>query len=403
MPVFDYKATNNLGEQLSGMIEAPSESVAASMLSDRGLIILSIGEGKLRTSGEIDLPFLNRIKVKDIVIFSRQLAVMSSANVPIVQALKIIKDQTENPRMKKIVANIGDEVDGGAKLSQAIGAYPKVFSDFFISMIRSGETSGKLDEVLNYLADQQESDYDMQSKIHGAMIYPSFIIFGLVVVGFLMSIFVLPKLTDILTQSGAQLPFATKVLVGISSFMTSYWWIVLLALVGMTVGFRFITSSSGPLKAQWDLVKLKLPVFGGLFQRIYIIRITRSLSTLIVGGVPLTAALEITADVVGNYVYEQLIRGTVKEVEDGRSIATLFLENDSIPTMVSQMMQVGEQTGKLDQILEKLTDFYSRELENLVSNLTTLIEPLIMLVMGGAVGFVVVAIILPLYNLSSGY
>ena len=403
MPVFQYKATNNTGEQLEGMIEAPSEGVAATMLSDRGLIILSLGEGHKKLSGDINLPFLNRIKVKDIVIFSRQLAVMASANVPIVQALKIIKDQTENIRMQKIVSEIGDEVDGGAKLSQSLAVYPNVFSDFFISMVKSGETSGKLDEVLNYLADQQENDYDMQSKIHGAMIYPSFIIFALVLVGFGMSIFVLPKLTSILTDSGAELPFATKVLVSISGFMSSYWWVVLIAMVGMVVGIRFVIGRDGPLKTQWDFVKLKLPVFGKLFQRIYVVRITRSLSTLIVGGVPLTTALNITADVVGNYVYEQLIRSTVKEVEDGRSIATLFLESDSMPTMVSQMMKVGEQTGKLDQILDKLTDFYSRELENVVSNLTTLIEPLIMLVMGGAVGFVVIAIILPLYNLSSSY
>ena len=402
MPVFQYKATNDAGEHLEGEVEAVNESLAAAELSDRGLIILTLEEST-KHRGEIDLPFLNRITVKDIVVFSRQLAVMASANVPIVQAIKIIRDQTDNPRMQKIISEIGYEVDGGAKLSQAMSQYPKIFSDFFISMIRSGETSGKLDEVLNYLADQQESDYDMQQKIHGAMIYPAFIMFGLVAVGFLMSIFVLPKLTSILTDSGAELPFATKVLVGISGFMSSYWWVALAIIIAVVGIFRFVTGGDGPLKSQWDFIKLKMPIFGGLFQRIYVLRITRSLSTLIVGGVPLTTALEIVADVVGNTVYKELILETVKEVEDGRSIATLFLESDEIPTMVSQMMQVGEQTGKLDKILDRLTNFYSRELENLVSNLTTLIEPLIMLVMGGAVGFVVVAIILPLYNLSSNF
>ena len=402
MAVFQYKATNNNGSHVEGEVEAPNEAMAAEMLADRGLVILSLHEGKKRT-GEIDLPFLNRITVKDIVVFSRQLAVMSSANVPIVQAIKIIRDQTNNPRMQKIIAEVGNEVDGGAKLSQAMARYPKVFSDFFISMVRSGETSGKLDEVLNYLADQQESDYDMQQKIHGAMIYPAFIIFGLIAVGFLMSIFVLPKLTDILTQAGTDLPFATKALVGISDFMSSYWWVALIIMVAIASFFRFITGKTGPLKTQWDFLKLKMPIFGGLFQRIYILRITRSLSTLIIGGVPLTTALQITSDVVGNDIYQKLILDTVKEVEDGHSIATLFLESEEVPTMVSQMMQVGEQTGKLDKILDRLTNFYSRELENMVSNLTTLIEPLIMLVMGGAVGFVVVAIILPLYNLSAGF
>jgi type IV pilus assembly protein PilC len=375
--------------------------VAASVLSDKGFIILSLEESK-KGSMEIDLPFLNRIKVKDIVVFSRQLSVMASATVPIVQALRILTEQTKNPRMKKIVAEIGDEVDGGAKLSQALAKYPKVFSDFFISMVRSGETSGKLDDVLNYLADQQERDYDLQSKIKGAMIYPAFIVTGLVIVGFLMSIFVLPKLTAILTESGTELPVTTKALIWGSNFMKSYWWAVLLLMVGSFFGFRFLTGGGGPLKHQWDYIKLKLPVFGGLFQRIYIVRITRSLSTLIKGGVPLVTALKIAADVVGNFVYEDLLRKTVKEVEDGRSIASLMLESQEVPAMVSQMMRVGEETGKLDQILEKLTGFYSRELENMVANLVTLIEPLIMMVMGVAVGFVVVSIILPMYNLSAG-
>lgn len=403
MPVYAYKASNTTGEQVEGMIEAPSEAVAASTLADRGLIILSLSESSSRSTKAIDLPFLNRITVKDIVIFSRQLSVMASANVPIVQALRILTDQTENIRMKKIVSEIGDEVDGGAKLSQALGRHPKVFSDFFISMVRSGETSGKLDDVLNYLADQQERDYDLQAKIKGAMIYPAFILFGLVAVGFVMSIFVLPKLTDILQQAGTELPLSTKVLVAISNYMQSYWWTVLIALGGFLFGFRFLTGSSGPLKSQWDFLKLRLPVFGELFQRIYVVRVTRSLSTLIIGGVPLTTALRITADVVGNKVYEGLLRDTVKEVEDGRSIATLFLESKETPTMVSQMMRVGEQTGKLDQILDKLTQFYARELENMVGNLVTLVEPLIMMVMGAAVGFVVVSIILPLYNLSAGF
>lgn len=403
MPVFQYKATDNEGQQIEGRVEAPSEAIAASTLADKGLIILSLSEAVGKEGITIDLPFLNRIETKDVVVFSRQLAVMASANVPIVQALRILTDQTTNPRMKKAVNEIGDEVDGGAKLSQALARFPKVFSDFFVSMVKSGETSGKLDEVLNYLADQQERDYDLQAKIKGAMIYPAFILFGLVVVGFLMTIFVLPKLTEILTQSGTDLPFTTQILVSVADFMQSFWWIVLIAIAGGLFGFRKLTGAQGPLKNQWDYVKLRLPVFGNLFQRIYIVRITRSLSTLIVGGVPLTTALKITSDVVGNSLYETLLDETVKEVEDGRSIATLFLQSSQVPTMVSQMMRVGEQTGKLDQILDKLTQFYARELENLVANLVTLIEPLIMMIMGAAVGFVVVSIIMPLYNLSSGF
>lgn len=402
MPLFNYRATTQEGQEVEGAVEAPSENVASSILSDRGLIILYLEEGK-RKRMELDLPFLNRIKPKDIVMFSRQLAVMSSATVPIVQALRILVEQTEQRRMKKIISEVADEVDGGAKLSQSFERYPKAFSDFYVSMVRSGETSGKLDEVLNYLADQLEKDYDLQSRIRGAMIYPAFIILGLVVVGFLMTIFVLPKLTNILTETGTELPFSTKILIMFSNFMKSYWWLIVLLFIGGGLGLHKVTGRGGAFKNQWDYLKLKLPVFGTLFQRIYLVRFTRSLSTLIVGGVPLTSALKITSDVVGNAVYQDLIRETVKEVEDGRSIATLFLKSEEVPRMVSQMIRVGEQTGRLDRILAKLTEFYSREVENLVANMVTLIEPLIMMVMGAAVAFVVISIILPLYNLSAGF
>lgn len=386
---------------MQGSVDAPSENVASSILVDRGLIILSLEEKRERGL-KLSFNFLNRIKTKDVVIFSRQLAVMASASVPIVQALKILINQTANPRLKVVISEVADEVDGGAKLSKAMGKYRDIFSDFYIAMIRSGETSGKLDEVLNYLADQQEKDYDLTSKIKGAMIYPIFILSGLVVVGIVMMVFVVPKLTAIITESGAQLPFATKVLIFVSDAMRNYWYILIALFVGIVGGGGyFIKRGAG--KILLDKFKLKVPIFGKLWQRIYLVRMTRSLSTLIVGGVPLTAALEVVADVVGNSLYEDIIRRTIKEVEDGNSMATLFLKSPEVPAMVSQMMSVGEQTGRLEHILSKITDFYDREIENLVTNMVSLIEPLIMVLMGVGVGIMVAAIILPMYQLASSF
>ncbi len=401
MAFFQYRARNARGEVMQGSVEAPSENVASSILVDRGLIILSLEE-KEKLSLNFDLPFLNRIKNKDIVVFSRQLAVMASASVPIVQALKILVNQTDNKRLKVIISEVADEVDGGAKLSQALGRYHKTFSDFYVAMLRSGETSGKLDEVLNYLADQQEKDYDLTSKIKGAMIYPVFILVGLTIVAIVMMVFVVPKLTAIISESGAELPIATRILIMVSNFMRHYWYI-LLFLVGGGGYTLFRLTRRGPAKIYYDRLKLKIPVFGKLWQRIYLVRLTRSLSTLIVGGVPLTAALEVTADVVGNDLYKDLIKKTIKEVEDGNSVASLFLKSPEVPPLVSQMMSVGEQTGRLEQILTKITDFYAREIENLVANMVSLIEPLIMVLMGVGVGLMVAAIILPMYQLASSF
>ena len=399
MPYFRYKATDENSETIQGMIQAASRDVAAEILTDQGLTILAIDEEKIGF-WEKSLKFLNRVKIQDLVIFSRQLSVTVSATIPLVQGLRIIVAQTESPVLKSIVSEVADDVEGGAKLSAALGRHPEIFTDFFVNLIRSGEASGKLDEVLNYLADQQEKDYDLSSKIKGAMIYPAFIVSGLVIVGTLMMVFVIPELTAILQETGTELPLSTKILIFTSNFLISYWWLLLIIVVVVSFVFRVVTRS-GTGKYYWDSFKLKLPIFGPLFQKIILVRFTRSLHTLTTGGVALTRSLEIVSDVVDNSVYKELIDQTSAEVEDGNPIATVFLQSDEVPVMVSQMLNLGEKTGRLDDILDKLANFYSREVSNMVNNLVTLLEPLVMMLMGVAVGVLVSAIILPLYNLAS--
>lgn len=403
MPIFDYKAKNREGESVEGAVEAPDEKVAADVLIGKSLIILSLSERRNILSWKQSPVWLNRIHSKDLVIFSRQLSVMISANLSLVESLRILIKQTENPRLRLIISEVADEVDGGASLSQALSHYPHVFTNFFIHMIKSGETSGRLDEVLNYLADQQERDYETMSKIKGAMIYPAFIVGALFIVGAIMMIVVVPRMTQVLIETGQELPLATKILIGTSNALKRFWWLMGLIIIGLGLIAKTVHTRSPAFQNYWDHVKLKLPIFGTALKRIYIVRFTRSLGTLLQGGVPLTLGLEVVAEVVGNKLYRELILDTVNEVEDGRSIATIFEKSKEMPTMVTNMLKAGEDTGKIDIILERLTDFYTREVNNLIDNLVSLIEPIIMIVLGVAVGIIVAAIILPMYNLASGF
>lgn len=399
MPVYDYKAKDSEGQSFTGAVEAPNDVVAQDTLKERGLIVVNLNERKHSTLFQSSLSFFNRVPKKDIVLFARQLAVMISATVPIVQSLRILVKQTTNITFKIIISEIADEVDGGAKLSASLARYPQAFSDFFIHMIRSGETTGKLDETLNYLADQQEKDYDLESKIKGAMIYPAFILGAMVIIGVLMMIFVIPRLTDTLIASGAEIPTLTKLLIGTSVFLKNFWWL-LIALIGIGVALirLYIRTPAG--HRQFDAIKFRLPVFGQIFEKIYLVRFARSFSTLIASGIPVTKSLEIVADVIGNVLYKELTLATIKEVEAGNSIASVFVQSKVVPPMLPQMMIVGEQTGKLDLILDKLSAFYAKELENLVANLVSIIEPLILVVMGVGVFILVVSILQPLYNLA---
>jgi len=399
MPVYDYKAKDNDGATLTGAVEAPNDVVAQDTLKERGLVVVALNERKQNTLFQASLSFFNRVPRKDVVLFARQLAVMISATVPIVQSLRILVKQTSNITFKIIISVVADEVDGGAKLSASLARYPQTFSDFFVQMVRSGETTGKLDETLNYLADQEEKDYDLNSKIRGAMVYPAFILGAMVIIGVLMMIFVIPKLTDTLVQTGSELPITTKALIAISNILTHYWWLLIaVGMIGASLLRVYLRTPDG--RRRYDFLKFRMPVFGQIFQKIYLVRFSRSFSTLIASGIPVTRSLEIVADVIGNVLYKEVTMETIKEVEAGNSVASVMIKTKQIPAMLPQMMIVGEQTGKLDLILDKLASFYAKELENLVANLVSIIEPLILVVMGVGVAIIVMAILLPLYNLA---
>jgi type II secretory pathway component PulF len=397
---YDYTARDAQGNPVSGLVEADTAEAATDALKDKGYFVLSLDLHKVNAIFEFDLSAWTKVGVKDMVIFSRQFSVLMGAKVPVVQALKTAARQTQQKRFQQIVSDIAAEVESGTALSVAMSEHPQAFSPFFVNMVRSGETTGKLEDVMNYLADQMERDFDMMAKIKGAMVYPIFIMSALVVVGIVMMTYVVPKLTSTLTESGVTLPWTTKLLIATSSFMTAYIIQIIVAVILLVAAFRWWTSQQSG-RATWDRIKLKVPIFGPLLVHMYIVRITRSMSTLLSGGVDIPQSLEICADIVGNEYYRQQLLETMKEVSDGNSITTVFIRNKSMPMMVPQMMAVGEETGRLGEVLERLNGFYSRELSNSITNLVSAIEPLIMIIMGGAVGIMVSAIMLPMYNMAN--
>lgn len=396
---FSYNARDSQGTLRTGTVEAASVTAAQEILHAHGLVVIKVLPVKNISIIE-KLNFFGRISPKEVVLFSRQLATLINAKIPIVMSLKILQTQVTSKKLQVIIGEIASKVESGDALSAAIVGYPKLFNDMYVNLVHSGELSGSLDESLAYLADQVEKDYDLRSKIVGAMTYPAFIMFALVVVGFLMFIFVLPPMISLLQEQEVELPFTTKILVFITTFMQNYWWVVLGALVGGGVGTKlYIATPSG--RYFFDYAKLKMPIFSKLVLDIYMARFARNLSTLLAGGIPIVKALDSVADIVGNAVYRDIIFEASTEVKNGKGIAQSLVDRSEFPAIVSQMIQIGESTGKLTDILDKLAHFYEKEVESILKVLTTLIEPLIMMLLGLAVAVMVAGILLPIYNLAS--
>ncbi|MCX6792479.1 MAG: type II secretion system F family protein [Candidatus Falkowbacteria bacterium] len=400
MPTFNFKAANPVSDrQESGTIEAANEAQAIDTLASRGLQIISLKELSLNAGWSAN-ELISRVTTKDIVSFSRQFSVMVGASVPVVESLKVLSKQITKPKLRKIVAEIGDEVDSGGNLSTSLAKHPKIFSNFYTSVVKSGEQSGKLDDSLNYIADEMEKDYDMNSKIKGAMIYPIFVICMMIGIGFLMMMFIVPKLTQIVIETGSELPAATKTMIAISDFLNAYWWTLLIGAGALAVAIKFYLKTK-PGRLLFDHIILNMPIFGILLQMICLVRFTRSMNTLIIGGVNISTSLQVAGEVVDNAYYKKIIDDTIIEVQSGNSICTIFVKTKEIPNMVSQMMLVGEKTGKLDVSLEKVTNFYNREITNMLANMMSLIEPVLMVTMGLGVGVMVWAILMPMYSVVS--
>ncbi len=399
MAEYLYKARDLTGNLKTGEITAENESNAAELLAGHKLVLTRLSP---KSANAIDLAkflnSLNRVKAKDRVIFTRQLGTMVKSGLPIVQALHVLAEQTSNKKFEAIIGEMAAAIEGGSSFSAALGKYPKIFDRVYVNLVRAGEASGKLDETLDRLATQQEKSYRLAGKIQGALLYPGFVFVALIGATILMLIVVIPPLKSIFTESGAQLPLPTRILISMSDALLKFWYLFIIGVVGLVFGARWYLGT-GQGHAGWDRLKLRMPVFGGLFRKIYISRMTRTLATLVGSGVSILEALEIVADSVGNSVYAKALHEAAKQVEGGVPLSTPLKANPAFPPLVPQMVSVGEQTGKMDQVLTKLADFYEEEVDTVTKNISTLMEPIIMVVMGVAVGGLLIAILLPIYSL----
>ncbi len=396
-----YHARDAHGALKTGEISATSEEQAAEMLREHQLILTKLSPKK-ESSLDLarSLSIFKRVSMKDRVIFTRQLSTMVKSGLPIVQALHILSEQTSNKYFQETIQTIAQDIEGGASFSTALAKYPSLFDKVYINMARSGEASGQLDDILNRLATQQEKSYQLAKKVRGALMYPGFVLVAMVAATILMMIVVIPPLKTIFSDAGAKLPFATRMLIALSDSLLAFWYAYIVGAVAAVFGLRYyLRTKSGA--ATWDRLKLKVPIFGPLFQKIYVARFARTLASLIAGGVPILEALDIVADSVGNTVYRNAIKKAAKDVESGVPLSQPIRANPAFPAMVPQMISVGEQTGKMDAVLEKLANFFEDEVDTMVKNLSTLLEPMLMVVMGVGVGGLMVAILMPIYSLGN--
>lgn len=395
---FSYRATDDQGRHQSGTVQAASEEAALQSLDRHGLYVTVLRKEEEKAWYAIEVPFLNKVPAKDVMLFSRQLAIMFKARVSLVDALSTIGRQTRSKTFREQILKISEEVEAGTSFSEALSRHPATFSSFYVNIIKRGEALGKLSDVLEYLADYLERDQLLKSKIKGALIYPAFVIGVAFVVLTLLSIVVLPNLIGILTEGGQELPWVTQVVIAVSLWYQQWWWLFALAIVGVVVGV-IAASRTQRGKTVVDQIFLRIPLLGSFLRMMYISRFGDNLSTLIAGGVPITQALEITKKVMGNQVYENIVAEAKDEVSAGNRLADAFQNHpQEFPPMFTQMMEVGEKSGALDSTLTEIVRFYRQETERSVDAFLSMLEPLLIVVLGVLVGGLMASLMLPLYQ-----
>ena len=400
---FNYLARNQKGETQTGTIKALNESAALDVLHENNLIVLKLKAVEKSFFLLRKIKFFERVKKKDVFIFFRQLAILAGANVPLVQSLRTLGQQSESSYLGDVLFNIANEVDGGKTFSKAMSKYPKVFSSFAINLVQTGEVSGRLQESLTYLADYLEKEYYIATRIRNAMVYPAFIFGVFIIIGILVLVMVIPQLTAVLVESGQELPLPTKMIIGASDFARSFGWIVLLVFfVGAFFGWRYLKKDKG--RMFWDRFLLKVPILKMVLRKTYLARISDSLNALTKGGISIVQSLTIAGDVVGNVVYKRILLKAKDGVKSGKKISSELKKYDKeFPPLYCQMISTGERTGKLNMILEKLSNFYNKEVASLVENMSILIEPVLIVFLGAMVAILVFAVFMPIYNLVGAF
>lgn len=396
---FQYQARTSEGHVQSGAVEASSKEGAVSLLQSHGLYVTFLEEEAKLPIFFKNVEIFQKVTRKDLALFSRQLAILFKSNVPVVESLYTIANQTRKQHFKEKIAKVAEKVEGGTPLSQALASYPKVFSSFYTSMVKSGEVAGKLSEVLTYLAEHTEREYNFYSKVIGAMVYPIFVLFVFVAIMILMLIIVVPTLSQLLLETGQALPVITKIVIASSVFIRAWWWLLIIVVFFLALAlFYLLRTDEG--RAFLNRASLKVPILQGFLRKVYLLRIAENLSTLISSGLPIIQAIEITGEIVGNDVYKEIILKTRDRVKRGEPIsAVLSSYPESFPPLFVQMAAVGEKTGRLDSSLMNIVTLYSGEIDRGLDSFIRFLEPMLIIGLGLLIAGLIASVILPLYQL----
>ncbi len=403
MSLFVYKAIDKDGQEKSGTVEAVNQDVAIGSLQRRGFIISSISEANQK-GGLLNrnLTFLERVTNKDIVILSRQLSTLFSAQVSALRIFRLLGAETENPKLARNLNDIAESLQGGNLISSSMEKHKDVFSSFYVSMVKAGEETGKLDETFVFLADYLDRTYAVTQKAKNALIYPAFIVFTFISVMVLMLTMVIPRISQILVESGQEIPTYTKVVIAMSDILVNYGIFIAMGLVVSVFAFiRFVKTEAG--KIAFDGIKLEIPYLGNLYSKLYLSRIADNLNTMLASGIAMIKALELTRDVVDNRIFLQAIEESLEDVKGGQPVSVAFEKHEQFPNILIQMMRVGEETGNLGEILATLAKFYQREVTNAVDTLVDLIEPVMIIMLAVGVGTLLASVLVPIYNISSTF
>jgi type IV pilus assembly protein PilC len=399
--LFNYKAISKEGEEKAGVIDALNIDVAISSLQTRGFVISEIAPTE-QGSFIRRIPFFNRVSHKDVVIISRQMATLFEAQVSALRVFKLLSAQVENVQLQKSLSQVADDIQEGNSISGALQKHPKIFTDFYVNMVRSGEETGKLDITFGFLADYLDRQYEVTSKAKHALIYPAFVIITFIGVMTLMFTVIIPKIAPILEESNLELPIYTKIVLFLSSAMINYGIFIFIGLVVFAIIFRkYIQSKEG--RRVWDHFKISVPYVGDLYKKLYLSRIADNMNTMVLSGISMLKALDTTAAVVGSKIYKEVLDKSIEDVKSGLSLSSAFSKHPEIPSIMTQMIKVGEETGELGNILKTLAKFYQREVSAAVDTLVDLIEPVMVVLLGVGVGGLLASVLMPIYNLAGSF
>lgn len=395
---FNYQSRTKSGEIQTGIVEASTRDAAFNVLKAHGLYVTVLEESTTPFYAS-KLKLFERVSVKDIVVFSRQLAIMFKSKIPLTEIFRTLAMQTKNTAFKEKILKLSEEVEGGTSLSNALALFPNLFSSFYVSMVKSGEASGKLTDIFMYLADHLENDYQFKSKVRGAMIYPAFVLIVFLGVLYLIVSFVIPSLGEFLAETDQELPWITKVVVSGSNFLRTKGWMMILGAIGAIAGIYYFIRKTEQGKKIYTETIMKIPFLNSFLKKLYLTRFAMNLTTLISGGIPIVQALDITGEVVGNETYKKIILKTRDEVRKGEKMSAVLRDYPNyISPIFYQMVMVGEKTGTLDSTLINVVDFYQKEIDREVEAFVKLLEPIIIIFFGFVVMGLVAAVLLPLYS-----